>query len=101
MQFQRKSLKGMSDWFAKPVVWVQVPPFPPLLFPKITIFPPTRGRIKLKINTKSKGKVAEWSKAMDCKSVEFILHRFKSYLSQKILFLRVFKETSGSQKNKL
>ncbi len=26
--FQRKSLKGMSDWFAKPVMWVQFPPFP-------------------------------------------------------------------------
>ena len=25
--------------------------------------------------------MAEWSKAVDCKSAEFILHRFESYLS--------------------
>ena len=40
---------------------------------------------------KIEGKVAEWSKAMDCKSIEFILHRFKSYLSQKNFYKKTLR----------
>ena len=34
----------------------------------------------------SNGRVAEWLKATDCKSVEIFLRRFESYLSQLFLY---------------
>ena len=35
------------------------------------------------------GRVAEWLKATDCKSVELFLRRFESYLSQQFFLLIV------------